>query len=185
MNSSKAAGNAPPYGAVMRHVNLLSLVALAACATTAPPARTRAMLDSNKQLVRMLYADINANRIDRLADLIGPEYPGPRGVRGPESFREVIQAHHTGFPDIVYTLDELLAEGDRVAVRWTWRGTHTGSFRTFTASGKRVVNSGFAVFHIKGGKIVDGVLDTDRLGFLVSVGHIAHDPAFGPPPPTE
>lgn len=143
------------------------------------------LTDTNKQLVRRLYDDyLNPDHLDRLDEIVGPDYVGANGARGPDAFAETMKVLRAGFPDIVYTLDDLVGEGDRVAVRWTWRGTHTGAFRSFAATGKSVASSGFAIFVVTAGKITRATVETDRLGFLISVGAIPYDPAFGPPPST-
>lgn len=107
------------------------------------------------------------------------------GNRGPDAFGAIIGRLRTAFPDITYTLDELVAEGDRVAARWTWRGTFSGQFRDISPTGERVVNTGLAIFRVAGGKIVAATIETDRFGFLVATGKIPHEPSFGPPPRTE
>jgi steroid delta-isomerase-like uncharacterized protein len=139
--------------------------------------------DANRALVRRLFEEIfNRGAIDQLGALVSPDFVGPGELRGPANLAATITALRTGFPDIVYTVEDLVAEGDRVAVRWTWRGTQTGAFRSFAASGNRVSNTGFAIFQIADGKLIRSWIETDRLGFLLSIGAIPHDPAFGPPP---
>jgi predicted ester cyclase len=83
-----------------------------------------------------------------------------------------------------YTLDDVVADGDRVAVRWTWRGTFERPFRTFAATRAQITNPGIGIFQVANGKVVRAWLETDRLGFLQSIGAIPYGPAFGPPPPT-
>jgi len=139
--------------------------------------------DANKQIVRRLYDDyINHGRLDRLGEIVSPDFIGPTEQRGPAGFAAVIAGLRAGFPDIVYTLEEVVAEGDLVAVRWVWRGTHTGQFRSFAPTGKQVVNSGFGIFQITDGKVARASIETDRLGFLLMLGAIPYDPAYGPPP---
>src|SRR5690606_22329322 len=103
------------------------------------PARSPAMTDAserNRHIVRSLYEDcINGGALERLSELIAPDYVGPGGERGPEGFANVVRGLRAGFPDIRFTLEELVADAERVAVRWTWRGTHAGAFREFAASG--------------------------------------------------
>jgi predicted ester cyclase len=116
-----------------------ALVACGAPAASPSPRNPTMPSDSSKQLVRRLFEDIiNSGDLDRLGEVISADFVGPTDQRGPAGFAGVIAALRIGFPDIQYTLDELLAEGDRVAVRWTWHGTHTGPFRSFPPSGKLV-----------------------------------------------
>ena len=92
---------------------------------------------------------------------------------------------HTAFPDIHYTIDEVVGEEDRVAIRWHWAGTHRGTFRGIPASGKAVSTTGAAIFRLSEGKIVSAALETDRLGFLQQIGAIPEDavPPSSPPSP--
>lgn len=139
-------------------------------------------MSHNKQQVRELYARVNQGQLARVDELISPEFTGATGQRGSQAFLAGIAALHAAFPDLHYTLESLVAEDDRVAVRWTWRGTHTGAFRTIAPTGKQISNSGQAIFTFVEGKIASTSLQTDRLGFLVALGVIPDDPRFGPPP---
>jgi predicted ester cyclase len=138
--------------------------------------------DANKQLVRRLYDDyLNPGRLDRLGEIVSPDFRGAGPQRGPAAFG-IIDALRAAFPDLRYTVEDLVGDGDRVAVRWSWRGTHTGAFRGFAPTGKQVVNSGFAIFEVTDGKLARGWVETDRLGFLMAIGAVPYQEAFGPPP---
>lgn len=63
-----------------------------------------------------------------------------------------------------------------------WTGTHRGPFRGFPVTGKAVSNPGAGFFRLEGGKIVAGVLDTDRLGFLEQIGVVSEGVGLGPRP---
>lgn len=141
------------------------------------------MTSDNKALVRRLYDDyINTGRVENLGELVSADFVGAGGQHGPAAFAAPISALHAAFPDIQYTTEDIVADGDRVAVRWTWRGTFTSAFRSYAPTGKPMTNTGMAIFQIAGGKVVHSWLETDRLGFLIGAGVIPYDPAFGPPP---
>jgi predicted ester cyclase len=132
----------------------------------------------NAALVRRLYEEcINRDQLSRVNELVAPEYIGPRGERGPDGFVTALTALRRGFPDIHFTLHDVISDGDKVAVRWTWRGTHQGSFAGLEPTGKRVDNTGIAVYAIRDGKIVQAWIETDRLGILQAMGII--DPSLG------
>jgi steroid delta-isomerase-like uncharacterized protein len=172
----------------MRLQTTLLAAALAACgADSRPPAKgpTMAIVESNQQLVHKLYDLLNTGALDRLGEVIAPDFVAADGSRGPALFAKVMTGLRAGFPDIHYTVDEVVADATRAAVRWTWRGTNSAPFRDFPASGKRIANSGMAIFEIAGGKITAGTTETDRLGFLIGIGVIPYNPAYGPPPKTE
>jgi steroid delta-isomerase-like uncharacterized protein len=132
-------------------------------------------MDDNKRSIERLFDTFNHGDLAPLEELVAPDYVGPQGDRGPAGFRAVVVGLRAAFPDIHYTVEELVAEGDKVAVRWHWTGTHRGTFRVYPATGKAVSNSGSGIFHCKGGKIVAAALETDRLGFLQQVGAVPED----------
>lgn len=139
--------------------------------------------DENKRNVEKLFDTcFNQGDLGLLDRLVAPEYVGPRGDKGPAGFRGIVVGLRTAFPDIHYTVDDVLAEGDRVAVRWHWTGTHKGQFRAFPATGKTFSNPGVGIFRFKDGKIVAGVMETDRLGFLEQMGAVPANVGLGPRP---
>jgi steroid delta-isomerase-like uncharacterized protein len=131
---------------------------------------------SGEQTVRRIYDEcLNGGRQDVLPELVADDYVGPQGDRGPVGFGQTIAALRAGFPDIRFTVEDMVASGDRVAVRWSWRGTHTGPFRGLTPSGKAVTDTGMAFYRLKDGKVVRAWVETDRLGVLQQVGAIPSD----------
>lgn len=138
---------------------------LAACATT--PMTTK---PTNQQTIRDLYAHINAGQLDRLAAAVAADYEAPTGERGPAAFVANIRDLRAGFPDIQFTLDDVLVDADRVAVRWHWAATHDGPFRGIAATHRRVTNSGMAIYQLAAGKITRTWVETDRLGALQQLG---------------
>ena len=125
---------------------------------------------TSERNVRKLFDLINQDRLDRLGEVVSEDYMGASGERGPTGFGAVIGRLKAGVADLRYALDEVLAEGDQVAVQWTWSGKHTGTLNGFAASGKTVKNTGMAIFELRDGKIVGASLETDRLGLLQQIG---------------
>ena len=139
--------------------------------------------DENKRNVRRLFETFNQGDLGPVDELVGPEYVGAQGDRGPAGFKAVVIGLRAAFPDIHYAIDEMVAEGDRVAVRWHWTGTHEAAFRGFQATGKAVTNTGTGIFRCREGKIVAAALETDRLGFLEQIGAVPENVGRGPRPP--
>lgn len=139
--------------------------------------------DENKRQIEKLFDTFNHGDLGRIDELVAPDYLGPQGDKGPDGFRKVVVGLRTAFPDIHYTIDDLVAEDDRVAVRWHWTGTHKAPFRAFPPTGKAVSNAGLAIFRLKDGRIVAASLETDRLGFLQQVGAVPENVGLGPAPP--
>ena len=128
--------------------------------------------EENRRKVTMLFEAFNNGGLGVVDELVGPEYVGAQGDKGPAGFKTVVVGLRAAFPDVHYTLDDVVAEGDRVAVRWHWTGTHRAAFRGFPATGKTITNTGAGIFQFQGGKIVTAVLETDRLGFLEQIGAV-------------
>jgi steroid delta-isomerase-like uncharacterized protein len=132
--------------------------------------------EENKRHVDELFNTcFNGGDLGLLDRLVSPDYVGPVGDRGPDGFKKIVVGLRTAFPDIHYTVDDVVAENDKVAVRWHWSGTHEATFRVFPATHKTFSNTGTGIFHFRGGKIVAAALETDRLGFLQQVGAVPSD----------
>jgi steroid delta-isomerase-like uncharacterized protein len=83
--------------------------------------------------------------------------PEPDSVLiGPEGFKAIHRAFHNIYGDIHITIDDLIAEGDRVAIRWTCTMTHTGDGLGFPATGKKATVPGSSFIHCRDGKLTDG-----------------------------
>jgi steroid delta-isomerase-like uncharacterized protein len=111
--------------------------------------------EANKALIRAHYDSTgNAYRpsvIDRqvAADFVDHARPGI----GPEGVKAQARALRAAFPDLTVTIEDLVAEGDVVAVRATWRGTHRGSFRGVPPIGRRIELCCMAFWRVAGGQI--------------------------------
>lgn len=134
-------------------------------------------LERNKQLIGKLYEDcINPGKMELLPQLIADDYVDVRGEKGPAAFADTVMSLRQGFPDIRFTVEDLIAEGDRVTVRWKWRGMNTDSFRGFPASQKQVTNDGIVIYRIRDDKIVQAWIQIDRLGVLQEIGAVPKNP---------
>jgi steroid delta-isomerase-like uncharacterized protein len=138
--------------------------------------------DENKRSIQKLFDTFSDGDLGQIDEIVSPDYVGPQGDRGPAGFRGVVLGLRSAFPDLRYTVDELVAEGDSVAVRWHWTGTHRAPFRAFPATGKAVSNPGVGIFRLERGKIVAGTIETDRLGFLQQVGAVPENVGLAPRP---
>jgi predicted ester cyclase len=82
----------------------------------------------------------------------------------------VIEGVTGAFPDIIYTVREMVAENDKVAVSWRFDGTQTGKYKDYAPTGKKVTTHGMAIFVLKDGKTISSETLVDRLGFLQGLG---------------
>src|SRR5262245_13540926 len=127
---------------------------------------SRLFEDRNRTSVRLLFEEcINAGRADLLPELVDDEYRGAQGEVGLSGFGGAIDSLRAGVPDIRFTVEDLIAEADRVVARWTWSGTHA-------PSNKLVSNSGIGIYQLRDARLVRSWLQTDRLGFLQQIGAV-------------
>lgn len=134
---------------------------------------TEATVERNKRVVRRLFEDgINQGNFALVESLVAPDFVGATGERGPSAFASVVAGLRASFPDIHYTLEDVIAEGDRVVVRWTWTGTHEHQYRVHAPTKKRVKSSAIMIFELSAGKLARSWLEMDRLGFLQAMGAV-------------
>ena len=143
--------------------------------------------ETNKNVVRRIYQEcLNEGKLEVAEQMIAPGFvsPGPDGGTGPEAFKTTASRLRNAFPDIHFNLQDLTAENDRVALRWTWEGTHLGAFMRFPPTGKRVRQEAQVMYRLAAGKIVSAVIQVDRLGFLQQLGVLPEIPGIlGAPQP--
>ncbi len=117
-------------------------------------------LDSNKALVRRLFEEVfPAGDPSAVRDLVAAGIidhdPFPGQPTGREGIEYVVSTLHTAQPDLQFTIDDLLAEEDRVAIRWTLRGTLTGPMLGQPPTGQPVQQTAIVIFRIADNKIVE------------------------------
>ncbi|HBY96195.1 MAG TPA: ester cyclase [Chloroflexi bacterium] len=93
--------------------------------------------------------------------------PGPPGVT------DLVLTYRTAFPDLRFVLEDVIAEGDKVVVRWRAEGTHEGNLRHIPATGTRVSTTGITIFCLVGGKIAEAWTNYDMLGLLSELGVVS------------
>jgi len=87
-----------------------------------------------------------------------------------DALRETVSSLRSGFPDGRFTVDEVVAEGDAVVQRWTFRGTHRGEWLGIQGTGKEVEITGTATSHVRNGKVADHYADWDALRMMQQLG---------------
>jgi steroid delta-isomerase-like uncharacterized protein len=117
-------------------------------------------IEANKALIRRVFEQvIPAGDPTTMRDLMAPDFldhdplPGqPTGAKGGEY---VVSTMHTAHPDLRFTIDDLMAESDRVTIRWTMRATNTGPMLGRPPTGKPVELAAIVIFRIANGKIAE------------------------------
>jgi len=132
-------------------------------------------LEGNKELVRRYQEAHNANNLDALNTIVADDLVGhslmPGFPAGLEGAKQVHQMAVIAFPDFHATIEDLIAEGDKVVARMTFRGTHTGGeFMGIPPSGRTFAFSATSIFRIADGKIVEHWGEEDALGWLQQLG---------------
>ena len=133
--------------------------------------------EENKEVERRIVEEVYNNKdMAPTEELIAPNwlYHGTDGqeFRGPEGFKQFVTMGITAFPDCRVTIEDLIAEGDRVVDRFTFRGTHRGDFMGIAPTGKQVEFSGIVICRFEGGKEVEVWEVNDQFGMMQQLGVI-------------
>lgn len=136
------------------------------------------MTEQNKTNFKRLYDEVfNQGNFDVADELIGPnvvEHQQQPGVApdaaGPELVKQIARFFRSSFPDLHIAVDDLIAEGDRVAARLTIAGTHQGEMLGIPPTGKRVEVSSIDIIRFEDGKAAEHWGETDILSMMQQLG---------------
>jgi predicted ester cyclase len=117
--------------------------------------------EKNKALVRCYFEEVlSKGNVAAVDEFMAPNYVDhsiPSGLPpGPEGLKQATTTYRTAFPDLKATLEDIFAEGDRVAYRWSVSGTHLGEWLGIPPTGNHVTATGITVLRVAGGKVVEG-----------------------------
>ena len=131
--------------------------------------------EENKALVRRYVEEfVDRSNFDLSDELFPPDFvqygASPDQDAGVEDLKQFFVMLHSGFPDFQTTLEDLISEGDKVVLRFTFHGTHQGEFMGIAPSGKQVTMSGIDIVRIADGKIVEMWNQEDVLGMMQQMG---------------
>jgi steroid delta-isomerase-like uncharacterized protein len=133
-------------------------------------------VQQNTKIARRVFDEVwSRGRLELADELLAPDFVGhPIGLRepfrGPEGAKEFIGRLREGFPDASWEIEELVAEGDRVAVRWVMTGTHDGEFMGIDPTEAQVRIDGMTFLHFEDGKIVEGKTLQDAMSLMRTLG---------------
>jgi steroid delta-isomerase-like uncharacterized protein len=129
---------------------------------------------ANKRLVSRFYKEVYGDWDLALVDeMVSPgfiSHDWPEGTAGPRGFHEFYSAIRAALPDARYEVDDLVAEDDKVVVRWRLLGTHEGDFRGIAPSGRAITLAGIAIYRVAEGKLMERWVVTDLHGVLEEIG---------------
>ncbi|MDB4955494.1 MAG: hypothetical protein JWO36_3063 [Myxococcales bacterium] len=149
-------------------------------------APTGSPMDKNKALIRRFYDEVwNKGHLDVADEVFASDYvrhdAGGPAAPGPDGQKQIAAGIRKAFPDLVYTVDFMIAEGDLLAARWTIHGTQTGDLMGTKATGKPITFSGINIFRFDHGKVSELWNHRDDLSMMVQLGMITL-PKVGKPP---
>jgi steroid delta-isomerase-like uncharacterized protein len=132
--------------------------------------------EQNKAITRRLFEEIlNKGNLALVDELFSSNYvlQTPTGpVHGVEGYKQFVNMYLSAFPDLQFTIEDLIADQDQAVARWTGTGTHQGSLMGIPPTGKRATVTGISINRFENGKFVEGWLDFDALGMLQQLGVI-------------
>ena len=135
--------------------------------------------EENKALYRRTFEEVfNQGDLAIVDDLVAPDYlnhevPPGMNNRGPDSTRQIVRMLRTAFPDLHFTIENLVAEGDTVAGRVTMSGTHLGPFQGIPPTGRSFEQAHMHFVRFRDGKAIEHRAVRDDLGMMRQLGLIA------------
>jgi steroid delta-isomerase-like uncharacterized protein len=135
------------------------------------------MSEQNKTLARRWFEDLfSRGNLDVANEILSAEFVDHlthEDERGLEELKHYVGIYRTAFPDIQDTVEDIVAEGDKVVVRWTSGGTHQGEFMGVAPTGRHVRFSGMRLFRIAENKIVENWVNIDERGLQEQLGAVS------------
>ena len=132
--------------------------------------------ETNKAIVRRYYEEVHAGRDwDLIDELVAADYKEHNPLPGQGPGRAGVKERDRSLAenlDLRFTVEDLIAEGDKVVVRWRNRGTHMGEFLGIPATGKEFSIEGINIYRIEGAKLAEGWNVADVFGQLLQLGVI-------------
>jgi steroid delta-isomerase-like uncharacterized protein len=142
--------------------------------------------DENKAVVRRWFADVvsrgDMSSLDAICAVCDPQFamvrgviePAPQGIPG---LKGLVTSLRTAFPDLTATVDEQVAEGDKVVSRVTMSGTHRGEFMGMPPTGRSFSVAGVSIWEVRGGQLISEWVNWDSMAMMQQLGAV--------PPPAQ
>ena len=133
-------------------------------------------VEENKALVLRAFAEfLNTGDTTLVDQYVAPEFvrhalDGGPDVQSPEGVKMFVGALRAAFPDLEMVIEDIVAEDDKVVVRYTARGTHKGGFRGAAPTGNQVTWAGINIYREEGGQVMETWQLGDRLGMMQQMG---------------
>lgn len=134
------------------------------------------MSEVNKAIIRRMFEGVNQHNLSMIEDLYPDcvyHSPVTGELRG-EAFRQFVGSVLAAFPDGRWTVEDMLADGDRVVTRWTFTGTHRATLMGIAPTGKQVNITGVTIDRVVDGKVVEEREEWDSLGMMRQMGAVLY-----------
>lgn len=133
------------------------------------------MSEANKNISHRVNEQVwNEGKLNLIDDLVSSDFvnhSAPPGLPADrDGFKQLVAIYRVAFPDVHITIEDILAEGDRVMTRWSATGTHKGELLGIAPTEKKVTVTGMSENRISGGKVVEQWNEFDDLGMLQQIG---------------
>jgi steroid delta-isomerase-like uncharacterized protein len=132
--------------------------------------------EKNKAIVLRHWEEVvSKGKLDLIDETFAPDFvahEADQDIRGPEGVRQFIVMLRAAFPDLQVTVEDVLAEGDKVVQRWSACGSHQGELMGLAPSGKRISVAGITISHFEGGKVAEEWELYDTMGMMQQLGAI-------------
>ena len=134
------------------------------------------MSEQNKKLARRWFEDLfSRGDLDAANEILSAEFVDhlPREEeRGIEELKNYVSIYRTAFPDIQDTVEDIVAEGDKVVVSWMSRGTHQGEYMGIAPTGRHVTFTGMRLFRFAENQIAESWVNIDERGLQEQLGAV-------------
>lgn len=133
------------------------------------------MTEQNKAIIQRCTEEVwFKGNLDVIDELVASNYlarnAAPGQPPGRQGLKQAVAMFRDAFPDLQGTIEDIVAEGDRVVTRWTARGTHRGEFMSIAPTNKQMSMTGISITRLADGKIVEDWTQEDALGMLQQLG---------------
>jgi len=156
-------------------IALLTIAALVGCTGKLSEGGNTMSLEENKAMVHRIIEEAwNKGNLAVIDEFLSPDYvlhissPGP--ALDKEGYKQAVNMHRTAFADFSLTIEDIIAEENKVVIRWTIRGTHKGEYMGVAPTGKQVTVTGTSIRRIEGGKTLEEWIEIDMLGLMRQFG---------------
>lgn len=129
------------------------------------------MSAENKELIRRWYEALSRHDVESVVDMVAVDFIHNSSTnQGRDGVRAELDYWFSAFPDASVSVEDLIADGDRVAARATTTGTHGGEFMGTPPTGKRITVEEYDIFRIENGRIAEAWAAVDFYGMLTQLG---------------